>query len=295
MADVSDAEFPHETTSNRGVHVLRRPRRLHHDSRLEENCSYAPLARSLRKVNYEETFHVSHMNAGHGSSGTIRRKPQARAGNSGFTPLTLGSACRMPAKQGRISWHIAFVARRTTKCARNGCRAWYPFSESAGIKAAHFGEETYVLTMSRRSTSTKKSGNGITTADHLGRATQDLKKGSKQCHDCPRSRKNGARISGKSLSLIHAAGAPPPESNRYDRSDNLAVKEDVVEALEAVHDPHVPVSLRRMGMLREWTCRRRRGYRAGLYSPYGVPWGRHVARKWPRSGTDAAGRHQGRG
>ena len=31
----------------------------------------------------------------------------------------------------------------------------------------------------------------------------------------------------------------------------LPSKEDVVEALEAVHDPHVPVSLRRMGMLRE--------------------------------------------
>ena len=27
---------------------------------LEENCSYAPLARGLRKVNFEETFHVSH-------------------------------------------------------------------------------------------------------------------------------------------------------------------------------------------------------------------------------------------
>jgi len=31
----------------------------------------------------------------------------------------------------------------------------------------------------------------------------------------------------------------------------LPSKDDVVEALEAVHDPHVPVSLRRMGMLRE--------------------------------------------
>ena len=28
-------------------------------------------------------------------------------------------------------------------------------------------------------------------------------------------------------------------------------KEDIMQALEAVHDPHVPVSLRRMGMLRE--------------------------------------------
>lgn len=27
---------------------------------LEENCSYAPFARSLRKVNYEETFHTAH-------------------------------------------------------------------------------------------------------------------------------------------------------------------------------------------------------------------------------------------
>ena len=27
---------------------------------LEENCSYAPLARGLRKVNFEETFHVGH-------------------------------------------------------------------------------------------------------------------------------------------------------------------------------------------------------------------------------------------
>lgn len=31
----------------------------------------------------------------------------------------------------------------------------------------------------------------------------------------------------------------------------LPSKEDVEKALEAVHDPHVPVSLRRMGMLRE--------------------------------------------
>lgn len=31
----------------------------------------------------------------------------------------------------------------------------------------------------------------------------------------------------------------------------LPSREDVIEALEAVHDPHVPVSLRRMGMLRE--------------------------------------------
>ena len=31
----------------------------------------------------------------------------------------------------------------------------------------------------------------------------------------------------------------------------LPSKEDIVEALEAVHDPHVPVSLRRMGMLRD--------------------------------------------
>ena len=28
-------------------------------------------------------------------------------------------------------------------------------------------------------------------------------------------------------------------------------KEDIMQALEVVHDPHVPVSLRRMGMLRE--------------------------------------------
>ena len=28
-------------------------------------------------------------------------------------------------------------------------------------------------------------------------------------------------------------------------------KEDIMQALESVHDPHVPVSLRRMGMLRE--------------------------------------------
>ena len=31
----------------------------------------------------------------------------------------------------------------------------------------------------------------------------------------------------------------------------LPSREDVEKALEAVHDPHVPVSLRRMGMLRE--------------------------------------------
>ena len=32
---------------------------------------------------------------------------------------------------------------------------------------------------------------------------------------------------------------------------SLPSKEDIIEALEAVHDPHVPVSLRRMGMLRD--------------------------------------------
>ena len=31
----------------------------------------------------------------------------------------------------------------------------------------------------------------------------------------------------------------------------LPLKADVIQALESVHDPHVPVSLRRMGMLRE--------------------------------------------
>ena len=31
----------------------------------------------------------------------------------------------------------------------------------------------------------------------------------------------------------------------------LPSKADVMQALESVHDPHVPVSLRRMGMLRE--------------------------------------------
>jgi metal-sulfur cluster biosynthetic enzyme len=31
----------------------------------------------------------------------------------------------------------------------------------------------------------------------------------------------------------------------------LPSREDVTKALEAVHDPHVPVSLRRMGMLRD--------------------------------------------
>jgi metal-sulfur cluster biosynthetic enzyme len=31
----------------------------------------------------------------------------------------------------------------------------------------------------------------------------------------------------------------------------LPSREDVVKALEVVHDPHVPVSLRRMGMLRD--------------------------------------------
>ena len=35
------------------------------------------------------------------------------------------------------------------------------------------------------------------------------------------------------------------------QATTLPSKDDVVQALEAVHDPHVPVSLRRMGMLRE--------------------------------------------
>jgi metal-sulfur cluster biosynthetic enzyme len=34
-------------------------------------------------------------------------------------------------------------------------------------------------------------------------------------------------------------------------ASTLPSREDIVKALEAVHDPHVPVSLRRMGMLRD--------------------------------------------
>lgn len=35
------------------------------------------------------------------------------------------------------------------------------------------------------------------------------------------------------------------------QTTTLPSREDIVEALEAVNDPHVPVSLRRMGMLRD--------------------------------------------
>ena len=34
----------------------------------------------------------------------------------------------------------------------------------------------------------------------------------------------------------------------------MPLKDDIIQALEAVHDPHVPVSLRRMGMLRDNHC-----------------------------------------
>ena len=46
-----------------------------------------------------------------------------------------------------------------------------------------------------------------------------------------------------------AAAGPPREA--MTQSASPPSREDVVEALESVNDPHVPVSLRRMGMLRD--------------------------------------------
>ncbi len=118
---------------------------------LEENCSYAPFARSLRKVNYEETFHV-----GHGErwvrffwnhSEAARQRVQEAV--DFYFPLCaawFGLPDHLKTRTDQISYRIRGASNDEMR--QKWLSRIVPFSEDVGVKVpAHWdaGEGRYVL------------------------------------------------------------------------------------------------------------------------------------------------------
>ncbi|MGH3098783.1 MAG: 1,2-phenylacetyl-CoA epoxidase subunit PaaC [Streptosporangiales bacterium] len=109
---------------------------------LEENCSYAPFSRSLRKVNFEETFHVGHgerwvrffWNAG----GEIRRRVQEAV--EFYFPLCaawFGVPDEMKKRTDQLAYKIRGASNDEMR--QKWLSQVVPFSESIGIRVpAHF-------------------------------------------------------------------------------------------------------------------------------------------------------------
>jgi ring-1,2-phenylacetyl-CoA epoxidase subunit PaaA len=118
---------------------------------LEDNCSYGPFARSLRKVNFEETFHV-----GHGERWTrfffnyspeTRRRVQEAV--DFYFPLC-AAWFGMPDSLKKRTDQLAYKIRGNSndEMRQKWLTQVVPFSESVGIKVpAHFDEASgkYVL------------------------------------------------------------------------------------------------------------------------------------------------------
>ena len=118
---------------------------------LEENCSYAPLARSLRKVNFEETFHIAHgerwVRHFWNFSDESRRRVQDCI--EFYFPLCV-AWFGMPDGLKKRTDQIAYKIRGASndEMRQKWLSRIVPFSESVGIKIpAHYDEAEgkYVL------------------------------------------------------------------------------------------------------------------------------------------------------
>jgi ring-1,2-phenylacetyl-CoA epoxidase subunit PaaA len=118
---------------------------------LEANCSYAPYARSLRKVNFEETFHVSHgerwVRHFWNASAETRRRVQ-RAVDFYF-PLCAGWF-GVPDTLKKRTDQLAYRIRGASndQMRQKWLSQVVPFSESLGIRIpAHYDADhgTYTL------------------------------------------------------------------------------------------------------------------------------------------------------
>lgn len=113
---------------------------------LEENCSFAPFARSLRKVNFEETFHI-----GHGErwvrffwnlNETARRRVQDAV--EFYFPLC-AAWFGVPDEMKKRTDQLAYKIRGATndEMRQKWLSQVVPFSEGIGIRVpAHFDEES---------------------------------------------------------------------------------------------------------------------------------------------------------
>jgi ring-1,2-phenylacetyl-CoA epoxidase subunit PaaA len=112
---------------------------------LEENCSYAPFARSLRKVNYEETFHVAHgerwtkffWNQSEGSRKRVQEMVDF------YFPLCaawFGMPDNLKTRTDQLSYRIRGASNDEMR--QKWLSRIVPYSEGVGIKVpAHFDEE----------------------------------------------------------------------------------------------------------------------------------------------------------
>jgi ring-1,2-phenylacetyl-CoA epoxidase subunit PaaA len=111
---------------------------------LEENCSFAPFARSLRKVNFEETFHV-----GHGERWVkffwnlnARSRQRVQDAVDFYFPLCaawFGVPDDMKKRTDQLTYKIRGATNDQMR--QKWLSQVVPFSESAGIDVpAHFDE-----------------------------------------------------------------------------------------------------------------------------------------------------------
>jgi ring-1,2-phenylacetyl-CoA epoxidase subunit PaaA len=118
---------------------------------LQEHCSYGPYARSMRKVNFEETFHVSHgerwvRHFWHASAQSRRRVQEAV---DFYFPLSAGWF-GVPDDLKKRTDQITYRIRGATndQMRQKWLSQVVPFSESLGIAVpAHFDAELGAYTL----------------------------------------------------------------------------------------------------------------------------------------------------
>lgn len=198
---------------------------------IEESCSYAPYARSLRKVNFEETFHV-----GHGERLTEffwKKSPETRRRVQDavdlYFPMAVtwfGVPDHLKSRTDQLTYRIR--GQSNDELRQRWLAKVVPFCERVGIRVpAHFDSERnqYALNYDMP----------ILLDEASGKWSFDTATWDQQFVQW----KKGGPLKTATFERMQAEiwGCP------------VVMRDDVVLCLEQVHDPHVPVSIRRMGML----------------------------------------------
>lgn len=118
---------------------------------LEENCSFGPLARGLRKVNFEETFHVSHGERWVKFFWNLNERSRQRVQEavSFYFPLCaawFGVPDELKKRTDQLAYRIRGASNDQMR--QKWLSQVVPFSEALGVKVpAHFDSESgmYVL------------------------------------------------------------------------------------------------------------------------------------------------------
>ncbi len=145
-------EYPHEDYIETVVSMLLGDRAGYTTTRdLEESCSFGPYARSLRKVNFEETFHVAHgerwVRYFWNKSPELRKRVQDAV--DFYFPLSamwFGVPDHMKKRTDQLAYKIRGASNDEMR--QRWMAEVVPYCESVGIRIpAHFDRESgkYVL------------------------------------------------------------------------------------------------------------------------------------------------------